>query len=52
MHCTGGLSYMKGEVCLEHEDCVYHPTPVLGRIRRQLIVDWHEGMTSLDTLIG
>ena len=52
VHCTGGLSHMKGEVCLEHEDCVLHSTPLLAPIRRQIIFAWQEGMTSLDMLIG
>ncbi len=52
VHCTGGRGRVEGELCLEHEDCVFHSTPILGRIRRQIIFDWFEGMTSLDTFIG
>ena len=44
-HCPGGLSHgIKGEPCSEHEDCVFQSTPVHSSIRRQVIINWYEGM--------
>ena len=48
MHCPGGLSHVEGQVCSEHEDCVFQSTPMMAPIRRQIIIAWHEGMKNLD----
>jgi hypothetical protein len=44
IHCVGGQSHVEGEPCSEHEACVFKATPISGRIRRQLIVEWYPGM--------
>ena len=53
VHCVGGLLHeIEGERCDEHEDCVFHSTPILAAMRRQVIFAWQEGMTPLSLLIG
>ena len=46
MHCIGGLGHVEGERCLEHENCVYRRMPILGRVVRQYLFSWHEGMAN------
>jgi hypothetical protein len=50
VHCIGGAGRFEGEACQEHENCVFCSTPIHGRIRRQIIIDWHEGMGDPFTL--
>ena len=44
IHCIGGRSHVKGRLCKEHEACVFRPTPIMGRIRRQYLFNWQPGM--------
>jgi hypothetical protein len=44
VHCVGGAGRFEGYTCHEHQDCVSRSTPVHGRVRRQIIFDWHEGL--------
>ncbi len=46
-HCPGGLGRIEGEPCKEHQDCVFKAEPITAPIRRMVIVNWYEGMTSL-----
>ena len=47
VHCIGGLGRVEGLRCEEHEDCVFQATPLPGPLRRMVIGEWQEGMTTL-----
>jgi len=44
VHCPGGAGRFDGEPCSEHEACVFRSTPTHNRLRRQIIMSWHDGM--------
>ena len=45
VHCVGGWQKLDGGLeCHEHENCAYSFTPVLGALRRLIMIDWEEGM--------
>ena len=46
-HCQGGLGRVEGEPCQEHQDCVFKTEPMTAPIRRIVLVNWHEGITTL-----
>ena len=43
VHCPGGFGHVQGELCDEHDACVFRSTPTHGDVRRQIIMAWEEG---------
>ena len=44
IHSMGDLEHLEGELCSEHEACVFRSKPIMGKLRRQYLMRWQEGM--------